>query len=1453
MSSAKRNKQIGEDLLKAAKKGFRNKIERYLKRGANINYQNRNGKTALHLAASVSYGNTDSVQLLIDGGIDLNLQDKDGLTALNHAIDKGNKDILFLLIDNGIDINIQDVSTAKEMKTKSHSCDDVIVAIFNLGNYQSVGYSYGVFHGTWLVKIDVQLLQNTWFKGFMSVEAGRNYQLIMTTGSPPNLGLNGSTVLHHAVHIRNSDMFNLLIDNGFDINLQDNDGSTALHHAVHKRNLEMYDWLIWKGIDMDLQNKDGSTALHLAANCGNSKSVQLLIYHGIEVNLQDNNGKSALHLAALNGNTEIVKFLIDAGIDLNLQEQDGLTALQTASDTGFTDVVRMLIDSGTQINFRNKDGPILLFNAVSKGNTEMVHLLIQKGIDINFPDKNGETVLHHAVLNRKTEIIKMLIEAGIDLNAHGKDGLTALHTATYVRDTDIVHLLIDSGIKINFRNKVGSTALHDAAKGWNSDICHLLIDNGININLKDNAGNTVLHHAAERDELMVKYLLNRNDCNPNILNNEDYEKTLVPGLPVEVKKFDKRSAQVFSSLLEEESYPHFESRVMLVGEQGTGKTTIARYLVGKEATKIRLSTDGIELYNGLSFMDVENHYWFDGPQAFSMEELTVSRSLLQNKTPKERKRMEHDKTQISQTTKDKGNMSLSIGAEEASTNETTHTDIHNRDDSFDVGKRFRSPPTSQSKSSILVDDCKFSDDTYKGIEKKHTRTSFFAGKHWVLCRQLFWDFGGQDVFYSTHQTFLTYRAIYMIVLDGSRRLDDPCPTEQYLPGKSGSKTAKDYLLFWINTIVTYCKGSVEGYPKIMIVLTHKDKFEINEIAQRRNELFSEIKNMFEKTPLKQHLLIDDKIFVNAKNKNDPEMAKIKDIIINETECQPTWGEPLPKCFIPLELECASLIKRNIHLITLEQFQQINSQQPIRPLTESELKVFLKFQHSIGKVLYFDEHKLNDRIILSPTLLIDAFKSIVTDRRFCKGDTEREELWDVMGKTGMVSKKSIQTVWKKKKYLSFYENKDYLLDVMAYLDILVEPRRYNSDNTRIPAEFYYIASMVRAEDDSGYLQSVGFTHRSISIAFQSSSLMIPPALSFRFLSYCLYVWAVKSYGKTNKEMLFHRSGVFIIDPSLDMSITCKDDKIIARLVHATSSTLIMRGLASSIYECLTSALEKISQLYIRTSSDHTQTSDASFTARICCNSSDNPCFLSDNDRDNPDTVWTCPSHGIEHSIFTITAWIAEKNEEECKAGCPVTNEEFLKATPSDLHLRRLSLLYSSFEAQELAIYLGLPNSAVETILETEDPKTSSFEILRQCRNSKVVTFKDIREALEQIEKKSIHTLCKLVKGESIHFDMEPEKWDLVPTAEQIDRLAPLVGKNSLPFQIELGMDFHTWEQISYRQNERALVRLNRDILEEWRFQFCKMHSLKPTLRKIAHAFSNINKNIKIVENTLSDLF
>ena len=99
-------------------------------------------------------------------------------------------------------------------------------------------------------------------------------------------------------------------------------------------------------------------------------------------------------------------------------------------------------------------------------------------------------------------------------------------------------------------------------------------------------------------------------------------------------------------------------------------------------------------------------------------------------------------------------------------------------------------------------------------------------------------------------------------------------------------------------------------------------------------------------------------------------------------------------------------------------------------------------------------------------------------------------------------------------------------------------------------------------------------------------------------------------------------------------------------------------------------------------------------------------------------------------------------------------------------------------------------------------------------------------------------------------MEPAKWDLVLTDEFTDKLAPLVGSQSLPFLLELDMSFQDWEQIKYKQSQRDLVRLNCDILKAWE-QNCNKYNVRPTLRDIGRAFGNIGKHIKLIENALFD--
>ena len=61
-----------------------------------------------------------------------------------------------------------------------------------------------------------------------------------------------------------------------------------------------------------------------------------------------------------------------------------------------------------------------------------------------------------------------------------------------------------------------------------------------------------------------------------------------------------------------------------------------------------------------------------------------------------------------------------------------------------------------------------------------------------------WDFDGQQIYYTSHQTFLNERAIYVLTVDMSKSLDEVIPTEIEVPKwkESGSpKTSRGTWLF----------------------------------------------------------------------------------------------------------------------------------------------------------------------------------------------------------------------------------------------------------------------------------------------------------------------------------------------------------------------------------------------------------------------------------------------------------------------------------------------------------------------------------------------------------------------------------------------------------------------------------------------------------------------------------
>ena len=145
-----------------------------------------------------------------------------------------------------------------------------------------------------------------------ATEAGHTeiVELLKEAGADGNLEYE----LRHAAEEGDLAEVKRLLELGTDVNLQDTEyGATALMWAAGYGHTEIVELLIVSGADLDLKSQFGYTALMMAANGGYTNIVELLINAGAEVNVQNVYGDTALMLAAGWCHTEIVELLKAAG------------------------------------------------------------------------------------------------------------------------------------------------------------------------------------------------------------------------------------------------------------------------------------------------------------------------------------------------------------------------------------------------------------------------------------------------------------------------------------------------------------------------------------------------------------------------------------------------------------------------------------------------------------------------------------------------------------------------------------------------------------------------------------------------------------------------------------------------------------------------------------------------------------------------------------------------------------------------------------------------------------------------------------------------------------------------------------------------------------------------------------------------------------------------------------
>ena len=142
--------------------------------------------------------------------------------------------------------------------------------------------------------------------------------------------------------------------------------------------------------------------------------------------------------------------------------------------------------------------------------------------------------------------------------------------------------------------------------------------------------------------------------------------------------------------------------------------------------------------------------------------------------------------------------------------------------------------------------------------------------------------------------------------------------------------------------------------------------------------------MFKNTEEMFHLVLQHRIFINAMNPEDPEITVLQNAIVEMICEQPSWGEKMPKPWIHLEMVINKKVEQGYKVIPFKMVEEINQDNPVKVLSKEEIVLFLQVQHAQGNIIYFPLPGLRDYIVISPSYVIDAFKSIVTDKMFCTG-------------------------------------------------------------------------------------------------------------------------------------------------------------------------------------------------------------------------------------------------------------------------------------------------------------------------------------------------------------------------------------------------------------------------------------------------------------------------------------
>ena len=266
-------------------------------------------------------------------------------------------------------------------------------------------------------------------------------------------------IMEQSIKEGNLDVVKLIIENGININIQNDLGESPLHLASANGKRDIVKYLVEKGANIDLQDKQGQTPVFFVVDNNEIGLLDLFLKKGADVTKKNKDGLTPLALGCLKLNCNAVKHMLDkgdkkeqkkifensyynehspmhlvCGIDLpssnsttdnNGQDYNKLTTIEEKQEQNIDYLLAIDIKYINLQDNPNQDTPLHI--AVKKNNLELVKYLVEKGANVNAQDKQGNTPLQLAVLCGYKEIVDFFIQQkSVDIYIKNEKGQSAV-------------------------------------------------------------------------------------------------------------------------------------------------------------------------------------------------------------------------------------------------------------------------------------------------------------------------------------------------------------------------------------------------------------------------------------------------------------------------------------------------------------------------------------------------------------------------------------------------------------------------------------------------------------------------------------------------------------------------------------------------------------------------------------------------------------------------------------------------------------------------------------------------------------------------------------------------------------------------------------------------------------------------------------------------------------------